>query len=501
MRLKNAPSLADEHFRRAILGGDAVIDCVEIKLTRNGSGAPLVYAGTGSILFDPEKGAETRLVIPRRSADPYDPLAGILGQQELVSGKLIPDSHYYALEATDVAGNIWKHPATKVDVEERLNSKVVQVKCDYLRTECEIEKPGQLTAMVFMEKLPFPENVSNAAKTFERGRSTVRVALALSMGVAGGMKIQYDPRPDRPGPEFSELFAEAQEGVALPENFDDRLLEAVRYCCAMVVAPVMRETARGKRRVLELARFVPSNKGIVDPPLYPRGFEADFFHLMDRYFVYACANAKGEEYAPLSAKIGGTFTLKGVALETIALILAVAVESVLGDKSFKDLGRPSKGMLSQVQELFDHIKAAKVEGGLIERALSALGSMKSSRAADKLYALVASGSITEAETKAWKDLRNPVAHGTFHVDPAQLQELIDNIYRITTLINKLTFLLIGYAGGFTNRSVQGVHTWPTWEFGSNGVARPRPPPQGPDDAATSDKDASPTTESPGPTST
>lgn len=392
-----------------------------------------------------------------------------------------------------MAGNVWKHPATNVDVEERLTSKVVQVRCDYLRSESDIEKAAQLTAMVFMEKLPFPENVSNASKTFERGKSTVKVSLALSMGVAGGMKIQYDPRPERPGPEFSELFAQAEEGVVLPENFDDRLLEAVRYCCAMAVTPVLRETARGNRRLLELSRFVPSNKGIVGPPLHPPGYEADFYRLMGRYIAYSCANAKGEDFAPLSAKIGGIFTLKGVALETIALILAVAVESLLGDKFFKNLGKPSKGMLSQVQELFEHIKAAKVEGSLVERALSALGTMKSNRAADKLYALVAAGTITEEERKAWKDLRNPVAHGSFHVDPAKLQQLIDDIYRITTLINKLTFLQIGYAGHFTNRSIQGRQTWPTWELGADGVARPpaTPPSPAPGDAATSDRASSP----------
>lgn len=473
MRLVKSPSLADDDFKRDVLSGEAVFDCVEIKLTRNGGGASLVYAGPGSIVFHPDKGAQARLVIARGPADTYDPFQGIRAHQELISGQLIPDSHYFALQATDVAGNFWTHPSTKVEVEERLASKVVHFQCDYLRSESEIEKPAHLTAMVFIEKLPFPENVSSASKTFKRGKSAVKVSLELSVGLAGGMRVHYDPRTDRPGPRFSEIFAEAEEGVSLPDNFDDRLLEAVRYCSAMVVAPVMRETIFGKTRVLEIARHSAANNGMVEPPLSPRGFEADFYRLMDKYFVYASANAKGKSYAPLSAKIGGIFTLGGVSLDTIALILAVAVESILGDKKFKDLGKPNKGMIAQVQELFDHIKSAKIEGTLIERAISALGSMKSNRAADKLHALVAAGSITEEERKAWKDLRNPVAHGSFEVDPAKVQHLIDDIYRISTLINKLTFLQVEYAGRFTNRSKRG---WPTWDFDADGVARPPPPP-------------------------
>lgn len=476
MLLKRDPSLADEDFKHTVLAGDAVIDCVSIELTRNGGGAPLVYSAPGSILFDPVKGAEARLVIPRDSAEDHDPFAQIRAQQGLVSGQLLPDSHYYALEAADVAGNVWTHPATHVDIEERLSSKVVQIRCNYLVSESKIEKPAQLTAMVFMDKMPFPENRSTAMRTSERGKNTVKVALAMSTGIAGGMKITYDSRNGRPGPEYSELFAQAQDGVSLPENFNDRLLEAVRYCTAMVVTPVIRETVNGKTRILELSRFDPSNKGIVDPPLDARGFDVDFYRLLDRYIAYATSAAHGEDYAPLSAKMGGTYTLKGVNFDTIALILAVAVESILGDDFFKHHGKPGKCMLEQVQELFEHIKNSKVEGSLKERALSALGSMKSNRAADKLHALVVAGSITEEERKAWKDLRNPIAHGSFKIDPAELQRLVDAIFRICTLINKLTFLRIGYAGKFTNRSQHGRQGWPTWDFGVDGVARPPPPP-------------------------
>lgn len=55
MRLTKAPSLAGRDFKRALLAGDAVLDCLEIKLTRNGGGTPLVYTATGSIQFHPTR--------------------------------------------------------------------------------------------------------------------------------------------------------------------------------------------------------------------------------------------------------------------------------------------------------------------------------------------------------------------------------------------------------------------------------------------------------------
>ncbi len=499
--LSNSISLANEDFKHEVLRGDAVIDCVRVKLTRNGGGAPLVFSAPGSISFRPERGVEARLVIPRGEDEIYDPLAQIKAYQDLASGQLVPDSHYYTLEAEDVAGNVWTHPATSVDINERLTSRVVHVTCGYLRSESQLERPAQLTAMVFMEKLPFPETRSNTTKTVERGKNMVRIERGGSTGIAAGMEIFYDSRSGGPSPEYSELFAQAQKDVVLPENFDDRLIEAVRFSTAMVATPVMRETISGTKRVFELSRFDPSNKGMVDQPLYPLGFEQDFYRLLDRYFVYACSAATGKDYAPLSAKLGGIYTLKGVSLDSIALILAVAVESILGDAFFKHHGKPADGALTRVQELFDHIKSANVDGNLITRALSALGSMKSNRAADKLQALVDARSITNDERMAWKELRNPVAHGSFQVDPAELQKLIDAIYRITTLINKLVFLRIGYAGRFTNRSVHGKHGWPTWEFCADGVARPPPPPPPPDvisDPAPPELSA-PTTPAPGAT--
>lgn len=413
----------------------------------------------------PARGATTRLVVPRHASNPYDPLAFFKEGQSLTLGQIVPQHHYFALEATDTAGNVWKHPAAQVRVvEETPDATVLTVNCGLLRFETTLEKsePGA-TAMVFMEELSFPDRPSISPKSLKAAKRPAKASSNVSVGMVSGLAVTFDHRRDRPGPRFCEFFAENEDSVALDPGFDDRLLESVRFVTATIATPVMRETSLGQKRVVELARIRPSNRGdLIQPPLFVHGHEAEFHRLFERYFEYASENAQGEAYAPLSARISGLFALEGVFVDTVALLLAVTVESILGDDLFSSLGKPDADMSSHVDKLIAHVKSAVgVLPKLIERGISAIGSMKSTRAVDKLQALVATGLIDETDRATWKKLRDNTAHGSFEIAPAQLQKLYDDVYRVSTLAYKLAFLQIGYEGTFSNRAVAG---WPVHHF-------------------------------------
>lgn len=459
-------SLADEGFKRAFVSGEFFIDCVEIRLTRNGPGSPAGYSARGSLAVTPEHGAKARLVVPKGPSAPYDSLAIFRESSTLTLGKIVPGHHYFALEATDTAGNVWTHPSAQVQVvEETAASSVVTLKCEFLRCEWNLKKPELgVSAMIFMENLPFPDHRSIVATAgLKRAKRPGLVSRKASFGMVSGLAVTFDHRAERPGPKFWELFAESEDGASYESGFDDRLLEAVRFCTATIATPVMRETIVGQKRVMELARFRPSNRGdLIQPPLFAHGYEAQFHRLMERYFEYARKNAKGEKYAPLSAKISGIFALEGVFIDTVALLVAVTVESILGEGHFGSLGKPDSGIVDEVDKLIAHAKAAKgVAPNLIQRGVSAIGSMKSTRAVDKLQALVAAGIISETDRSTWKKLRDIAAHGSFEVDATQIQKLYDDVYRLSTLVYKLAFLQIGYSGKFSNRA---VHDWPIQDF-------------------------------------
>lgn len=451
----NKVGLDDDGFKVAFLEGKLAIDCLEIKLTQKGDTEPRVYTQPGFILVSPETGSEARLVCKRDPGSPYDPFANIKQASGINSGELFPDSHYYRLEATDVAGNIWTNPAVMLKVDHRANAEILTFACDYIQTEIAAQSAAEFAHFVFSEDLDFPLNIPTTSKEIVRGQERVMIKPSLSSGVVSGMQTYYHKCSADKGGQAFEYVALALAGQPAPEGFDERLLESIRFCSATMASPVMSEVSRASLRVIRLSKAKPLNNGIVSPPLLDRGASQDFYRLMGCYYDYACQNVTGDNGAPLSAKLGGLFTLKGVWLETIALLLCVATEGILEDPLFKPLGKPNAGLLELIKSLFDWVKKAPVEESLRTRALSAMGSMKSNRAVDKMYALVQAGAIDEEDIASWKFLRNPSAHGSFEVDADKLQELLDHIYRLITLIYKLVFLKIGYTGKYSDYSRRG----------------------------------------------
>ncbi len=451
-------TLDKDEFKDAYVGGRFVIDCAEIRLTQNGSETPRVYSSLGYIQVSPEHGVEARLVCPRDPSDVFDPMAAFMRGNNFTSGVMMPDSHYYRLKARDVAGNVWTCPAVYLKREERPDAVILTLRCDRIKTEEPSEGARPYAYLVFLNTLDFPTNMGQTTTVERGGKLHSRdFSRQNSQGVVAGFQVSYDERKSMPGERYSEFIARAPEGVPAPPLFQDRLLEAIRFCTATMATPIMSETVADNVKVIELARSRPLNNGLVHAPVpsSEHGIDGDFYKLFECYFNYACANADGKDFAPLSSKLGGLFTLKGVWLDTIVLLLGVAVEGVLSEEVFKSIGKPKKRLLEDIKKLVDLVKLAPVEESLITRVVNAVGNMKSNNAADKLHALIEVGALEEEDRKAWKRLRNASTHGNFKIDPEEMQRLLDDVFRLTTIIYKLVFVRIGYCGKYSNRAGRG----------------------------------------------
>lgn len=455
-------SLSDDDFKRTFVEGRFAIDCVEIKLTQNDAAAPKVYVSIGSLRVSAEHGVEARLICIREPGENIDLFASFKSAASVAPGKLLPDSHYFRLEARDVAGNVWVNPSARIDISESLEAVVLDLKCHYVRCEIAAE-PGlkQWTHMVLLDDLDFPLNTTHPTESLVRGRIRTKLSASVARGSVGELDLYYRSRSSEPDAGYSEIYAQTKEGEIASPSFQERLVEGIRFVTAPLAACVMIETSNDGVRSLELSKAQPLNKGMVKAPLSNMGRDLDFFRLLTCFFRYACVNAVGDNLSPLSAKLGKLYSTKGVDLATMSLMASVAVESVLADEFFEDLGKPDKAVARQVDLIFDAIKASSAPAELSTRAVSALGSMKSSRAVDKLYVLARAGVFDEAEAKRWKAMRNPTAHGPMHVDPKKMQKVIDDLYAAMALLHRLAFLRIGYDGPHTDYTVGG---WPDKAF-------------------------------------
>lgn len=441
-------------FKRDFIEGNLTIDCLEIKLTQNGSSVPRVYKASGSIHVSPEFGVKGRIVWKRDEAHPYDALSVLKANQNVTLGEILPDYHYFNLEAIDVNGNCWTNPMVHVRKEEWLPAEILTFNCDHIEMHVLITANRAVAHYVFAEELGIPLNMTSSTIVPGRigQRSTIKKS-GSSAQVAGFEFSYYPVAVDKHG-KAHEIVGVGEPGVEHPQDFGARLLESVQFCTARFARPIMSEIIHMDHSVLTLAKSTPYNNGLVLAPL-PNHATQDFFQLMACYYVYACAEGKETDPAPLMRKIVGLFTLKGVWLDTIALLLSVSVESILNDPTYSKLGKPDKCALDRIEKLFEWVGKAPVGEKLVQRATSAIGNMKSNRAVDKMFTLAKAGVIEDDELKAWKALRNPSAHGSFEPDPSKLQELLDNIYRLVAMIYKLAFFKIGYTGLYLNFAARG----------------------------------------------
>ena len=454
--IRSGLTIDNDDFKNAYVGGKLLVDCVEITFTQNDSKNPRVYAARGCIQASPEHGVYARLICPRDPADPYEPMAALIRGGDFTPGALLPDNHYYRLSARDVVGNVWTHPSVDLKVDDGPEVVVLSFFCDRIQTESTVEGARPYAYFVFLDDLEFPENTIRTTRVesggeFESGSTRVEG----SKGAVAGMRISYDKRKNAPGERYSEFVVTVPKGVSVAASFQDRMLEAIRFCTATMATPVMSETVIEGVRTIELAKSRPlNNSGIVHAPVSTVRPDSarDFYMLFECYFIYACSNAKGKEFAPISSKIGGLFTLKGVWIDTIALLLGVAVEGILKEDKFKDIVKQETTLWGEIEKLIEHISGAPIGASLISRVVGAAQGMSSTSASDKLHALFQSGALEEEDRKAWKRIRNKSAHGSFEVNPKQMQSVLDDVFRLTTLVYKLVFLLIGYSGSYFNRA-------------------------------------------------
>lgn len=461
-RFQGSANIEDEGFKHAFVNDSLVIDCVDIRLVQNGASSPIEYSAAGSIEIGASTGVVIRLVCPRSSTDPHDPVKFLLGLNDMKVGVILPDDHYYRLEAKDVAGDTWICDSGELDRSDREDIVVLSFTSSRIRCHAAADAKNPYAYFVFLDDLDFPKNAARTTSVEKMGKPWgSRSEWNLSEGDVGGLRILFDGIGNRVDRRYSEFVARGKVGASMPPGFEDRLLEAIRFCTATMATPVMSQVGCDGTKVLELIQSRELNKGLVEPPISPRNHGEHFYRLFSCYYQYAHKHAVGKDYAPLSSKIGGLFALKGVWVETVVLLLSVAVERLLNEDEFARLGKPAVEVRAEVDKVLSAAAGLELSESMSKRVQGALNGFKTNSPADRLNALINAGVLVEDDRKSWKKSRNSSAHGSFEIAPQELQKVIDDAFRLLTMIYKMAFFCIGYSGPYTNYSIR---NWPTHEF-------------------------------------
>ena len=216
--------------------------------------------------------------------------------------------------------------------------------------------------------------------------------------------------------------------------------------------------------------LVYSNLGNFYPPVqFDDAHGTDYIsNMFARYLGFVLQDTQQGQH-PLSTQVRGVLGSAQAPLEEQALVLAVAVESLLGT-FYEDAVSVSPATAAAVDNLLGFLKTWKDDPTVQKRALGAIELIKTVRAGDQLKALVEGGVVRQSGCSEWKSLRHSVAHGDWHMVD-DLQDMIDRIGHVRVLFYQLVFHLIGYSGKQTD---YGTRDWPLVDYPPH-VSSPPPP--------------------------
>ena len=259
----------------------------------------------------------------------------------------------------------------------------------------------------------------------------------------------------------------AMGNQSLPPNIGSRVWESMLFALAGPLNwSAIKLIDQGTEELrIRSPRGRPSSNG--DSPilsyLYPPPY--DTWKIFDCYLRYVLKVGKKTQPSPpaklhpLSSQVFAVCNARGLSIEAQSLALTVAVENVL-NTFFTDRGNPVDADVTALCELAKHIENWSTENQeprkrAKNRVKGAISGFQKAGAGDRIHALLSANAITDAGREAWKELRNPAAHGDWPELRQNHQRWADWIGAVRTLFHQLIFHLIGYKGTYTDYGTPG----------------------------------------------
>jgi hypothetical protein len=425
--------------------GKFFLDAAEITLTGRSNGDHF-YRGPGFIRQTEDGELEYRLYDSRRETT--FPL-------RWQAGGVIPDRDFYDLKLIDYSGRSWEASRTLVNTSGTIGNNACVCKGKVFEITCvEDVSPSEELWLFFPGVIKIPTNA---------GTSVIERQLTAE-------NLRFDPNLwTFKGDRFQILVTKADDGIEvrvrpanepLPRHLPKCIEEVVWFVLAVPAYAqlISWRGVGGTRFSIREARQIPASTRF-RPPLEPdHGDSAE--HLGDlflRYLEHVLPRTE-ETYHPTSVNILSVLRAASITLDSLALALSVAIESVVR-RELAECGKPDEDILMELDSAMAYLSRWDSYGPAKSRITQAINTWKGSSARDALKNLCAKGVITAEQLTAWNSIRHPMAHGQpREMNAEQLLHFCD-LQHMAFI--RLLFQVLGYTGPYTDRSVEG---WPRAEF-------------------------------------
>lgn len=441
--------LTDSDFSK-IASNQFGLDFVRAKLTQQGSDAPRLYEGPGSLTQD-ERGALQLKLYCGASGD-QDLAAEMVAdfnRQDLTPGQLLGQDYYYLFEGVDLYGRIWSANNVAINVTTGMSSGGQIVRAKRLRRikNCSESAFGGSDRIVMVVpgtfRVPF-----TGSQPQEAGFSICNIDLGGSTAVL----------KTKAGTLVVEVALTGQDLLLFPQ----RVLEAVGVAIGARLRPQVEVTLAGGERtqVIRSLEDEAHRSHRLQSPMPTRG-PGDFSDFQALVVNFLAAFDK--PYDQLAGYWFRALSAFSDSLENQALVLTTAIEGVL-KTYFSEDTKPDAEYVAQISAAKPLVKALPLGVRARERLLGSLGNAKDPTATNALHALEKNQRIPEGLREVWKELRNKMSHADeLQWDDAKTQLFINDLYGCLELFYRLLMLHIGYEGRLICYSKVG---WPTEQVGT-----------------------------------
>jgi hypothetical protein len=273
----------------------------------------------------------------------------------------------------------------------------------------------------------------------------------------------------RSGPWFEVQGVFRDEGGPPAEDFLGAVRAAFSFALGRLVFLRGYEVSGGgeTRRVLWHPAGLPHHTPIVPPLGQELAFRANVEPFLQRAVPFFLTDLG----AAVAQHLGLVWETSNNALQTRLAVASICSEGLIrrAAQAAGAAGAPTENERASLDAWLTANTApngATLSTQFVNRVRGSVTAMNNRRPQDILNDWRAGGllGVTNEDVQAWRELRNPVAHGgmiEMEGDHPELQAVLNRLTRVLNLMNRITLQMIGYEGPYTDYSLAG---WPTVAF-------------------------------------
>jgi len=452
----NVYPLKDKEFDD-FRNGTLELRCVSMKLEQQGTDRPEIYSGPGYIRQNNLEGFHF-VLFAQEIVSESSSIEKLMRSMSIPSGQIIPESELFALTAKDDKGRVWETKDILISVNSHngtvtVCTGVIEEITTRLSPRGKNSREGMLMCIFDEFKLPYNTKTITRIRAGKK-RSFSGTLNALSFTALGNSFFMQNQE------KTLLVQASSTPDTQLPPYFETRILETLQFLLAQPLDWSFLVKHKKEEVTCSLrSRKRKNPKSRIHSPVEINFAEEKAFCKLFRKYLQHIIKFEGPNLHPLSAQMRAICYASASFINTEALILSVAVESIVKDMEETDskLSDEDKKWIGKAREYFNTWNG---HHEISNRITGLFGMINNNSVSGRLDMLAKAKAITAQQKSSWSRLRNAAAHGD-SLSSVPLQELLLLCNEVLVLFYHIVFYQIRYSGEYLNYAKLG---WPKEEY-------------------------------------